>query len=29
MYKDEERRIDERFAMLAAALGKSSEDFYS
>ena len=26
-YKDEQRRTDERFAMLAAALGKSSEDF--
>ena len=28
-YKDEQRRTDERFAMLAAALGKSSEDFSS
>lgn len=27
MYKDEQRRTDERFAMLAAVLGKSSEDF--
>ena len=26
-YKDEQRRTDERFAMLAAVLGKSSEDF--
>ena len=26
-YKDEQRRTDERFTMLAAALGKSSEDF--
>ena len=26
-YKDEQRRTGERFAMLAAALGKSSEDF--
>ena len=26
-YKDEQRRTDERFAMLAAALGKSSKDF--
>ena len=26
-YKDKQRRTDERFAMLAAALGKSSEDF--
>ena len=29
MYKDEQRRTDERFAMLAAALGKSSEDFFT
>ena len=28
-YKDEQRRTDKRFAMLAAALGKSSEDFSS
>ena len=28
-YKDKQRGTDERFAMLAAALGKSSEDFYS
>ena len=26
-YKDKQRRTDERFATLAAALGKSSEDF--
>ena len=26
-YKDKQRRTDERFAMLAAALGKSSEEF--
>ena len=26
-YKDEQRRTDERFAMLATALGKSSGDF--
>ena len=28
-YKGKQRRTDEKFAMLAAALGKSSEDFYS
>ena len=27
-YKDKQRGTDERFAMLAAALGKSSEDFF-
>ena len=27
-YKDEQRRTHERFAMLAAVLGKSSEDFH-
>ena len=26
-YKDEKRRTEKRFAMLAAALGKSSKDF--
>ena len=26
-YKDEQKRTEDRFAMLAVALGKSSEDF--